>query len=230
MQSKAETVDAYLAGLPAQRREALARVREVINGNLPEGYVEGMAYGMIGWCVPHSIYPAGYHCNPEMGLPFASLASQKNHMSLGLMFVYGSTEQRARFLEAWKKSGRKLDMGAACVRFQRLDDLPLDVIGRAIARVSVAAFVRHYEEALLHWLWFGRTDENQRASVLTWLDELGKWSMLDVYMVAVLIVAVKLGPLAQVTVEPDLYVFGGAVLLSMLVGARIAKLARKANG
>ena len=83
--------------------------------------------------------------------------------------------------------------------------------------------------ALLHWLWFGRTDKDQRASVLRWLDKLGKWSMLDVYIVAVLIVAVKLGPLAEVTVEPGLYVFGGAVLLSMLVGARIEKLARRAR-
>jgi len=83
--------------------------------------------------------------------------------------------------------------------------------------------------ALLYWLWFGRTDKAQRATVLTWLDKLGKWSMLDVYIVAVLIVAVKLGPLAEVTVEPGLYVFGAAVLLSMLVGARVAKLARKAR-
>ena len=83
--------------------------------------------------------------------------------------------------------------------------------------------------ALLYWLWFGRTDRDQRATVLTWLDKLGKWSMLDVYIVAVLIVAVKLGPLAEVTVEPGLYVFGAAVVLSMLVGARIARLARHAR-
>ena len=84
--------------------------------------------------------------------------------------------------------------------------------------------------ALLYWLWFGRTDRDQRALVLRWLDKLGKWSMLDVYIVAVLIVAVKLGPLAEVTVRPGLYVFGAAVLLSMLVGARIEKLARRARG
>ncbi|MFN0006261.1 MAG: paraquat-inducible protein A [Planctomycetota bacterium] len=83
--------------------------------------------------------------------------------------------------------------------------------------------------ALLYWLWFGRAGANQRASVLAWLDKLGKWSMLDVYIVAVLIVAVKLGPLAEVTVEPGLYVFGAAVLLSMIVGARIARLARHAR-
>jgi paraquat-inducible protein A len=84
--------------------------------------------------------------------------------------------------------------------------------------------------ALLYWLWFGRTDASQRAAVLRWLDRLGKWSMLDVFIVALLIVAVKLGPLAEVTVEPGLYVFGGAVLGTMIVGGRVEKLARRKRG
>lgn len=145
MQSKAATVKDYLASLPADRRAAIAAVRKVVNDNLDKDFAEGMNYGMIGWFVPHSIYPGGYHCNPEQPLPFAGLASQKNSMSLYLMSIYGDASRRDEFLADWKKSGKKLDMGKSCIRFKKLDDLPLDVIGRAIKRVSAKGYIAAYD-------------------------------------------------------------------------------------
>jgi hypothetical protein len=146
MPSKAQTtVAAYLASLPEDRRKAIEAVRKVIRRNLPKGYEEGIQYGMIGYYVPHSVYPDGYHCDPRQPLPFASLASQKNHMGIYLMCIYGMPEQRAWFEKAWKATGRKLDMGKSCVRFKKLDDVALDVVGEAVRRVPVKAFVEHYE-------------------------------------------------------------------------------------
>ncbi|MCB9850978.1 MAG: DUF1801 domain-containing protein [Phycisphaerales bacterium] len=148
MQSKASTVDQYLAELPPDRREAISTVRDVIRKNLPKGYEEGMTYGMIGYYVPHSIYPDGYHCDPKQPLPFASLASQKNHMAIYLMCCYGHPETEAWFREAWAKTGKKLDMGKSCVRFKKLDDIPLSVIGQVIKRVPVKKYIAFYESAI----------------------------------------------------------------------------------
>ena len=132
MKSPATTVDAYLAELPDDRRAAIEAVRKVILDNLDEGYEEGIQYGMIGYYVPHRLYPAGYHCDPKQPLPFASLGSQKNHMALYLMCIYGEASLRSWFEKEWSKAGKKLDMGKSCVRFKKLDDLALDVIGAAI--------------------------------------------------------------------------------------------------
>ncbi len=143
MQSKATTVAQYLKELPPDRREAISTVRDVILKNLPKGYEECMNYGMIGYVVPHSIYPAGYHCKPSDPLPFANLASQKGGMSLYLMTVYGPLA--GWFLAEYKKTGKKLDMGKSCVRFKKLDDLPLDLIGRTIAKVPVADYIAYCE-------------------------------------------------------------------------------------
>jgi hypothetical protein len=148
MQSKAATVEQYLAELPDERREALAAVREVILANLDDDYEEGMQYGMIGYYVPHHVHPAGYHCDPRQPLPFASLASQKNYMSLYLMCVYGESEHAEWFKKAWAESGKKLDMGKACVRFKKLEDLALDVIGEAIRRVPAKKYVAFCESAV----------------------------------------------------------------------------------
>ena len=148
MQSRAKTVQQYLASLPEERRATVSAVRDVIRRNLPKGYEEGMQYGMIGWHVPHSIYPAGYHCDPRQPLPFAGLAAQKNYVSLYLHSIYGIDEERRRFAEEWTRSGKKLDMGKACIRFQRLDDVPLKVVGDAVKRVPVAKLVASYEAAL----------------------------------------------------------------------------------
>ncbi len=148
MPSKAATVAEYLASLPADRREAIAAVRRVILSNLDKNYAEGMQYGMIGYAVPHSVFPAGYHCDPRQPLPFAGLASQKNHMSLHLMCLYGHAENEKWFRDAWAKTGKRLDMGKACVRFKKIDDLPLEVIGEAIRRVPAAAYIAHYQRML----------------------------------------------------------------------------------
>ena len=148
MQSKAATVEQYLAELPEDRRQALQAVRGVILENLPAGYAEGMQYGMIGYFVPHSVYPPGYHCDPRQPLPFACLASQKNYMSLYLGCAYGDSDFAAWFREAWTKAGKKLDMGKSCIRFKKVADLPLEVIGQAIKRVPTKKYIEYYESVI----------------------------------------------------------------------------------
>jgi hypothetical protein len=148
MRSKATTVDEYLSELPEDRREAIQAVREVILSNLGEGYEEGIQYGMIGYFVPHGVYEPGYHCDPKQPVPFAGIASQKNYMSLYLMCIYGAPDQEAWFKKAWAKSGKKLDMGKSCVRFKKLDDVALDVVGKAVKRVPVKKFLAHYTSVL----------------------------------------------------------------------------------
>ena len=146
MQSKAKTVQEYLKELPAERREAINAVRGVILANLPRGYEECMSYGMIGYVVPHSIYPKGYQCNPKLPLPFVNLGSQKNHMSLHLMCCYGDPKLKAQFEKAWKATGKKFDMGGGCVRFKKLEDVPLKVVGELIASIPVADYIRRIEK------------------------------------------------------------------------------------
>ena len=140
MQSKAVTVDAYLRSLPVDRRRAISAVREVILKNLDSGYEEGIQYGMIGYYVPLSAYPKGYHANPKQPLTFAALGSQKNYMSLYMMCAYAG-EQAQRFREAWAKTGKKLDMGKSCIRFKKADDLPLELIGEVIKRVPASKWI-----------------------------------------------------------------------------------------
>jgi hypothetical protein len=147
MQSKAKTVKQYLAELPPDRRAAIEAVREVILKNLDEDYEEGMAYGMISYHVPHRVYPPGYHCDPKQGLPFAALSSQKHHMGIGLMSLYGAGSDEKWFRAAWAKSGKKLDMGKCCVRFKKVEDVPLEVVGEAIRRVPAKAWIAYYENA-----------------------------------------------------------------------------------
>ncbi len=146
MQSRAKTVSEYLEELPDDRREVIKAVRGVILANLPKGYEECMSYGMIGYVVPHSLYPKGYQCNPKLPLPFLNLASQKNHMAFYLMCCYGDSELRAWFEKAWKDAGKKLDTGAGCVRFKRLDDVPLEVIGQLVARLPVDMYISRIEK------------------------------------------------------------------------------------
>jgi hypothetical protein len=145
MQSKAKTVAEYMDELPEDRRAAITKVRQVIKKNLPKGMEEGMQYGMIGYSVPHKIYPAGYHCDPKQPLPFAGLASQKGYMSLYLCTLYQNAELENWFRARFAEAGRKLDMGKGCVRFKKLEDLPLDVLGEAVGRMSVEEVVANYE-------------------------------------------------------------------------------------
>lgn len=148
MQSRAASVEQYLTELPPDRREAISAVRKVILANLDPDFQEGMQYGMIGYFVPHRVFPAGYHCDPKQPLSYACLASQKNYMSLYLMAVYGDPAQLAWLVKEWKKTGKKLDMGKSCIRFKSLADLPLEVIGQAIRRVPVKGYVERYVASL----------------------------------------------------------------------------------
>jgi hypothetical protein len=133
VQSKAKTVAEYLASLPPERRSAIEAVRRIILKNLPRGFKEGMQFGMIGYCVPLSRYPNTYNGQP---LPLAALASQKNYMSVYLMSVYGDPATRRWFETEYRRAGKRLDLGGSCVRFRTLDDLPLTLVGAAIARVK----------------------------------------------------------------------------------------------
>lgn len=143
-QSKAPTVADYLAALPAERRAALQAVLGVVRANLPAGYEETMAFGMIAWVVPLARYPKTYNGQPLM---YAALASQKNHMAVYLTNIYADGQIAAWFAEAWQKTGKRMDVGKSCVRFRKLEDLPLDLVGKAIARTPVDAFIVLYEKA-----------------------------------------------------------------------------------
>ncbi|KAF0245551.1 MAG: hypothetical protein FD180_1522 [Planctomycetota bacterium] len=143
----ATTVAEYLAALPADRRAALSAVRKEINKRLPKGYEEGIQFGMIGWTVPLAAYPAGYGGNKKVPLPLLTLGSQKSSMALYMLCFYGNDGLRDWFVGEYKKSGRKLDMGQGCVRFKALEDLPLDVVGRTVARVTPAEHAANYQAA-----------------------------------------------------------------------------------
>jgi hypothetical protein len=140
--SKATTAAAYLAGLPADKRTVISAVRDVINEHLPAGYVEGIQFGMLAWYVPLEKYPNTYNGQP---IGIAGLAAQKNYHALYLMSVYGDLATEAWFKTAFKKAGKKLDMGKSCVRFKKLDELPLDVIGEAIARLPVEKLIARHD-------------------------------------------------------------------------------------
>jgi len=145
MSQKPTTVTQYLATLEPDRKKALQAVRKVIKANLDPKVKEGIQYGMIGYFIPHSVYPDGYHCSPDQPLPFMSVASQKNHMAVYLFCIYGDDAEAARFEKQWAKSGKKLDMGKSCVRFKKLEDLCLTSIGAAVKRMTAARFIKHYE-------------------------------------------------------------------------------------
>ena len=145
MHSDATTVDEYLASLPPERREAMEQVRSVILANLPTGIVETMNWGMIAYEVPLATYPDTYNGQP---LAYAALASQKNYMSVYLMAIYGSDDLRARFEADYAASGKKMDMGKSCVRFKKVDDLPLDVIGRAIKACTMEQYIAAYDASM----------------------------------------------------------------------------------
>ena len=142
--SQATTVTQYLEELPEERRAAISRVRQVVLDNLPKGYEEGMQYGMIGYYIPLEEYPNTYNGQP---LAVAALASQKNHMSLYLTAIYMDPHQEKRFNQAYLASGKRMDVGKSCVRFKKLEDLPLDVIAETIAAMSVDQYIGIYEES-----------------------------------------------------------------------------------
>ena len=141
-QSKAKTVDEYLAELPESRRETVEGMRKIVLDNLPVCYHEAMQYGMISYVIPLERYPKTYNSQP---LAIVSLASQKSYVSLYLMGIYFDGETGKWFTEGFRASGKRLDMGKSCLRFKRLEDLPLDLVGEAIARTTVDEFIERYE-------------------------------------------------------------------------------------
>jgi Domain of unknown function (DU1801) len=144
MQSDANDVDQYLDELPEDRRQALTAVRKVVLDHLPAGFEEVMQYGMISYVVPLDRFPSTYNGQP---LAVASLASQKRHMALYLMGIYGDEDNQTWLRQQWATTGKKLDMGKSCLRFRSLDDLALDVVGEAIARTSVADLIDQHDRA-----------------------------------------------------------------------------------
>ncbi len=148
MQSKATTVAQYLDSLPPDRRAAIETVRQTVLANVDDKVEEGMQYGMIGFYVPHRVFPAGYHCDPKQPLPYIALASQKNYMSLYLMTAYMDQGDEDWLRTRWEATGRKLDMGKCCVRFKRIQDVPLDVLAEAIRRVPTDAHIARYQAGL----------------------------------------------------------------------------------
>lgn len=148
MQSKAATVTEYVASLPPDRREAIEKLRQVFRANLPKGVEEGMLYGMIGYYIPHAIYPPGYHCDPKLPLCMAGLASQKQHLSMYILAAYGDFPSNDPFRKEWLATGKKLDMGKCCIRFKTLDAVPLDVVARALKRLTIEGYINGYESVL----------------------------------------------------------------------------------
>ena len=138
--------DEYIASLPDDRKEPVSKLRSLIKKNLPKGFEETISSGMINWVVPHKTYPAGYHCDPKQPLPFLSLASQKNSISLYHMGLYSDPDLLSWFQDEWSNaSKRKLDMGKSCIRFKKPDEIPFDLIGRLASKISPADWIARYE-------------------------------------------------------------------------------------
>lgn len=149
MQSKATTVDAYVAELPEDRQKTINEFRKVIKKNLPKGFKECMNYGMIGWVVPHSKYPGGYHCNPKDPLPFMGLASQKASVNFYHMGIYADPKLLKWFTEAHAKaSPKKLDMGKSCIRYKKMEDIPFQLYAELVTKISVEDWIARYEKML----------------------------------------------------------------------------------
>ncbi|MDO6596513.1 DUF1801 domain-containing protein [Oceanihabitans sp. 2_MG-2023] len=146
MQYKADTPEEYINQVPEERKAVLKKLRKTIKDNLPKGFQEGIAYGMIGYVVPHSIYPDGYHCNPETPLPFLSFASQKNSINLYHSGIYAKKEIHDWFVTAYPKhSKRKLDMGKSCIRFKKIEEIPFDLIAELCTKLTVKEWINIYE-------------------------------------------------------------------------------------
>ncbi|PWH84097.1 hypothetical protein DIS18_06010 [Algibacter marinivivus] len=149
MQSKATTPKQYLDELPEDRKEPISKLRKQILDNLPKGIEETMNYGMLGYVIPHSVYPDGYHCNTKLPLPFMNLASQKNFVAVYSMVIYAKKELMDWFVSEYgKRCKYKLDMGKSCIRFKRMDDIPFDLIGELTAKVSAEEWIEIYESAV----------------------------------------------------------------------------------
>jgi uncharacterized protein YdhG (YjbR/CyaY superfamily) len=149
MKIEATTPEQYIEQLPDDRKEAISKLRKVILENLPKGFTEEMSYGMIGYVVPKSVYPAGYHSNPELPLPFINLASQKNHIAIYHFGIYADKNLMDWFLlEYPKHSKTKLDMGKSCLRFKKPENIPFELLGELVKKMSAEKWIQIYRKNL----------------------------------------------------------------------------------
>jgi hypothetical protein len=147
MISKAKTPEEYIAALPADRKEAMSELRKIILKNLPKGFSEEMSYGMLGYVVPHSLYPAGYHCNPKLPLPFMNIASQKNFIAVYHMGIYADKNLLKWFTDEYgKHSKSKTDMGKSCLRFKKPEQIPYKLIGELASKMTPKEWIAVYEK------------------------------------------------------------------------------------
>jgi hypothetical protein len=147
MHSPATTPDQYFAELPIERKPAMDQLRATIQKNIPQGFEEQMGYGMVGYVVPHSIYPAGYHCDPKQALPFLGLASQKNFIAFYHMGIYADPQLLAWFVNEFPKHTKfKLDMGKSCIRFKKPEHIPFELLGDLVSKMSVQDWIVLYEK------------------------------------------------------------------------------------
>lgn len=150
MQSKALTVDSYLKEVPATQQNAMLALRQLLLKHLPKGFEEGMLYGMVGYYVPHALYPKGYHCKPQDPLPFISLAAQKNFIALYHMGIYADPALLAWFQAEYAQAGvGKLDMGKSCIRFKNPDKIPYDLLAQLVQKTTVKQWIALYEKQFL---------------------------------------------------------------------------------
>ncbi|MUP46228.1 DUF1801 domain-containing protein [Gramella sp. BOM4] len=149
MKIEASSPEDYISKVQTNRIEIMNKLRSIIKENLPEGFEETMSYGMIGYVVPYSLYPAGYHCDPELPLPFINLASQKNYIALYHSGIYASKDLNDWFTQEYKKrTGRKPDMGKSCIRFKKPDEIPFELIGELVTKMSPSDWIKLYEKAI----------------------------------------------------------------------------------
>lgn len=149
MTSDAKTPEEYINALPSERKEAIAKLRNTILKNLPKGFSETMGYGMIGYVVPHTLYPAGYHCDPKLPLPFMSIASQKNFVAVYHMGIYANKALFDWFVNEYPNHAkRKLDMGKSCIRFKKIEEIPYDLIGTLAGKMTSQQWIDIYESEI----------------------------------------------------------------------------------
>ena len=143
------SIEAYLEEIPEESKDAFTKLRETVQENIPNGFIEQMSYGMIGYVVPHSIYPVGYHCDPKLPLPFISIASQKNFIVLYHMGIYANPVLLNWFITKYPKhSSQKLDMGKSCIRFKKMDQIPFELIAALVQKMSVQEWITCYESLI----------------------------------------------------------------------------------
>jgi len=150
MQSKVTNIKDYLKEVPEDRAPYFKKLRDTIVQNMPKGFEECMQYGMIGYVVPHSIYPDGYHCDPKIPLPFVSIASQKNFIALHHMGIYANPKLLEWFVAEYPKHSKtKLDMGKGCIRFKKADQIPFDLVAELIQKITVKDWIKIYQDAFI---------------------------------------------------------------------------------